>query len=79
VLELTRYLKFRMVIDDPEAIFGGTREMNDNLIAALAIASHELHVRVPGFKCVILIKPNILRALRRVDEFASLQSTQICG
>lgn len=65
-------LSFRLVIDDPETIFSADREINENLVAALVIAANELQVRIPNFKCVILIKPNVLRALGYVDEFANL-------
>ena len=65
---------FRLVVDDPEAIFAADQEINRNLIAALAIAANELQIQVPNFKCVILIKPNVLRALSYVDEFANLPS-----
>jgi hypothetical protein len=63
---------FRIIVDDPEAIFATDDRVNENLIAALAIAAHELQTRLSNFKCVILIKPNVLRALRRVDEFVNL-------
>jgi hypothetical protein len=72
LLELTKHVKFRIVVDDPEAIFAADEHVNENLLAALAIASHELHIAVNGFKCVILIKPNVLRALRRVGEVAPI-------
>jgi hypothetical protein len=69
---LTQHISVRLVVDDPEAIFTADERVNDNLIAALVIAAYELRLKLPNFKCVILIKPNVLRALRRVDEFPSL-------
>lgn len=70
--ELVKYVRIRIVVDDPESIFTANDEVNENLVAALVIASHELQVSIPRFKCIILIKPNVLRKLRRVDEFVSL-------
>jgi hypothetical protein len=69
---LSKAISFRIVVDDPEAIFATDDRINENLIAALAIAAHELQTRLSNFKCLILIKPNVLRALRRVDEFVNL-------
>lgn len=76
LLELLRQaladLKFRLVIDDPEAIFSSGPEINETLITALCLVAHELQVRIPNFKCVILVKPNVLERLRLVDEFPNL-------
>ena len=69
---LSKFVSFRIVVDDPEAIFAGDERINENLIAALTIAAHELQKSLSNFKCIVLIKPNVLRALRRVDEFANL-------
>lgn len=73
VSRITEKCTVRLVIDDPEAIFTtADASVNENLVAALCIASHELQKKIPNWKCIILIKPNILRPLRRVDEFASI-------
>jgi hypothetical protein len=66
-------VSIRLVIDDPEAIFSADEQLNENLVAALVIAADELNAEVNNFKSIVLIKPNVLQALRRVDEFPNLQ------
>jgi hypothetical protein len=72
--DICRHISIRIIIDDPEAIFTTDERLNENLIAALIIAAQELHSLIKeNFKCVVLVKPNIMRALRRVDEFVNLE------
>ncbi len=74
-------VSFRIVVDDPEAIFAAYRNINENLIAALAIAAHDLNKEIANFKCVILIKPNVLQTLKKVDEFVNIPksaSVRLC-
>lgn len=71
---LCRNIRIRIVVDDPEALFSTSEQLNENLVAALVIAAAELNQRVHNLKIIILIKPNIYRALRRVDEFPNLPS-----
>ncbi len=72
VSKLSKILHMRIVVDDPESIFTADEHLNDNMVAALVIAAYELHKELHNFKCIILIKPNVMRALRRVDEFANI-------
>ncbi|CCV11761.1 hypothetical protein [Mesorhizobium sp. STM 4661] len=72
--EICALVSIRIVVDDPEAIFATDDRLNENLIAALIIAAQELQAHIKkNFKCVVLVKPNIMRALRRVDEFVNLE------
>jgi hypothetical protein len=71
--KLCTVVRIRLIVDDPEAIFSADEGLNENLVAALAIAADELNSKVPNFKCVVLIKPNVLQALRKVDEFPNVQ------
>lgn len=63
---------FRVIIDDPETIFTIDEGLNLNMIAAVCIVSNELNVLCPNFRTIVLIKPNILDALVRVDEFVNI-------
>ncbi|AYG61942.1 hypothetical protein CCGE525_24085 (plasmid) [Rhizobium jaguaris] len=72
VERLSKSIDFRIVVDDPESVFAADEGLNENLVAALAIAAHELQTRLTNFKCIVLMKPNVFRALRRVDEFVNL-------
>jgi hypothetical protein len=70
--ELLRHVNVRVVIDDPEAVFSSEGGLNSKFLTALALASHELSKKFDKLKCIVLLKPNILRALRKVDEFVNI-------
>lgn len=65
-------VNFRCVIDDPEAIFTASDGMNLNMVAAVCMAANDLNAASANFRTIILLKPNIVDALIRVDEFVNI-------
>jgi hypothetical protein len=71
--QVTKTIKIRLIVDDPDAIFATDGKLNKNLVAALARSAYELQQKLNNFKCIILIKPNVLQSLSIVDEFANIK------
>lgn len=69
---LAEKVRFRTVIDDPEAIFTIGERFNANMVAAVCIAAHEIRQKLPNMHIVVLLKPNVFDALLQVDEFVRI-------